>query len=732
MKKNPYRFISKSVFVFILLLLIMPLARILSPAIVIDGSKLFVGYLPYGLAIAVIYLLGRAAVIPLFLSFYASYFFSYSGSMAAGLALTMLLPIVICAWLARNILGRRWRFNLGNNGIGIRMLLMNMLAPVLSRLLMVIWGMLFPIPENLSIYFSSAINMYTITSLQNMIISAVVFSILFYFPLRMVANPTWARKFYRTCHRNLLARENRLSAIMGFSLLSALLIIFCSPFHHQLIASYLIPLIFILFTWGVTRFTPSLMIILWALSCFLLMYFNQDVLSTSNIFAVTFMASTFIAFTVCLVFFSATYWKNQRTQQRVTALSLTDPVELRPNLRALEHHLKSHPAGTLCYISIGNLEFLGRHYGLTMRTWCRRTLTDTLKICLSQNEGVYLLAGDGILLFLNGEQVPQRLETMQHDLQALELNWQNNVIDLSYAFAFGQFDAERDDLYRLIGQLSLLAKQFASAGGISQLDENGETLIHQASAQLHTLQTVRRAIAQRQIVLYAQPISEVHTHACYYEVLARLVTDEGMLQPETFVPLISAFNLSAAFDRLVTEETVAFIYRHRSTHQKTPRLAINLLPMTLTQTGIVDTIKAIFQRHGVPHESVIFEVTEEQALLNSQSAGIAIENLRHAGFRIAIDDFGTGFANYERVKRLNADIIKIDGIFIKNIENDRLDRLIVKSICDIAREKNLDVVAEYVETDAQSRLLAELGVNYQQGYLIGKPVPLETLAHAPS
>ncbi|SUX84633.1 signal transduction protein [Citrobacter koseri] len=102
-----------------------------------------------------------------------------------------------------------------------------------------------------------------------------------------------------------------------------------------------------------------------------------------------------------------------------------------------------------------------------------------------------------------------------------------------------------------------------------------------------------------------------------------------------------------------------------------------------------------------------------------------MRNLRNFGFRIAIDDFGTGYANYERLKRLRADIIKIDGCFIKDIMTDSLDAMIVKSITDLAKAKSLCVVAEFVETPEQRELLLSLGVNYLQGYLIGRPRPLE-------
>src|SRR5690606_4895769 len=131
--------------------------------------------------------------------------------------------------------------------------------------------------------------------------------------------------------------------------------------------------------------------------------------------------------------------------------------------------------------------------------------------------------------------------------------------------------------------------------------------------------------------------------------------------------------------------------------------------------------------YGVPPQAVVIEVTEEQAFSNSGPSIKNIQQLRDYGFRIAIDDFGTGYANYERLKRLQADIIKIDGCFVKDICTDNMDAMIVQSICNLAKTKALSVVAEYVETPEQRDMLLRFGVDYLQGYLIGKPMPLAEL-----
>lgn len=114
--------------------------------------------------------------------------------------------------------------------------------------------------------------------------------------------------------------------------------------------------------------------------------------------------------------------------------------------------------------------------------------------------------------------------------------------------------------------------------------------------------------------------------------------------------------------------------------------------------------------------------------MNAGQAEITLQNLQQLGCLIAIDDFGTGYASYARLKNVNANILKIDGSFIRNIVSNSLDYQIVASICHLARMKKMQVVAEFVETEEIRRAAISLGIDYMQGYLIGVPQPLgETL-----
>ena len=199
-----------------------------------------------------------------------------------------------------------------------------------------------------------------------------------------------------------------------------------------------------------------------------------------------------------------------------------------------------------------------------------------------------------------------------------------------------------------------------------------------------------------------------------------------IITPDRFIPLIAQFNLSHRFDMCVLEKLLLWLRDHPASQGGT-RFSVNLMPLTLMQKEVATEISALFEHYGIAPQDVVLEITEEQAFSNSGSSIKNLQQLRDRGFRIAIDDFGTGYANYERLRRLQADIIKIDGCFVKDICTDDMDAMIVQSICNLAKTKSLSVVAEYVETPAQRDMLLRFGVDYLQGYLIGKPTPLDAL-----
>ncbi|ECE8683220.1 EAL domain-containing protein, partial [Salmonella enterica subsp. enterica serovar Typhimurium] len=146
-----------------------------------------------------------------------------------------------------------------------------------------------------------------------------------------------------------------------------------------------------------------------------------------------------------------------------------------------------------------------------------------------------------------------------------------------------------------------------------------------------------------------------------------------------------------------------------------------LSPTSVCRARFPAEVKQLLTQYQVEPWQLVFEVTESNSLTNAEQAQLTLGQLQQFGCQIAIDDFGTGYASYARLKNVDADILKIDGSFIRNIVSNSLDYQIVASICHLARMKNMQVVAEYVESEEIRSVVLSLGIDYLQGYLIGEP-----------
>lgn len=575
----------------------------------------------------------------------------------------------------------------------------------------------------ISTFFGTGTAIFSIVDLLSLISAALIFTLFFYYPLRMIVSPHYMRIFWRRDVAPYLAKEKRLFTLLWFATLATLLAVLCTPFETKYIAGYLVPVLFIGFTIGVGKISYPLLNFSWALTALFLLSYNRNFLQgVGSEYSLAFILSVLISFSICLLYMARINQRSEWLNRQWHSQALTDPLTQLPNLRALGQFLLQDAGQSVCYLRMENLEFLSRHYGMQMRVHCEREVFRVLQPLLLEKEKIFHLPGSELLLVLTGPETEARLQYMLNVLNNRKIYWNNTGLDMEYGASWGTFDGRQETLQPLLGQLSWLAEQSCSHRRVLALTQSIEAASGQTTERVLRLQKIRQALERGALVLYAQPIRDAQGKG-YDEILTRLRCDDGIMMPNQFIPLIAQFNLSVRFDMQVMEALLQWLSAHPSAEQGA-RFSVNLMPLTLLQKETASRIMQLFKRYGVPPASVIIEITEEQAFSHSEISMHNINQLRKFGLKIAIDDFGTGYANYERLKRLKADIIKIDGCFVKDILTDSLDAMIVKSITDLAKAKSLSVVAEFVETPAQRDLLLQLGVHSLQGYLIGRPRPL--------
>jgi diguanylate cyclase (GGDEF)-like protein len=233
---------------------------------------------------------------------------------------------------------------------------------------------------------------------------------------------------------------------------------------------------------------------------------------------------------------------------------------------------------------------------------------------------------------------------------------------------------------------------------------------------------IREALKNDGLSLRYQPIASVADGSeNLYEVLLRMQGDDRKaIPPGAFLPAANRFGLMGDLDCWVIR--TAF-QRLAEVHQTRPDVvfSLNLSGIVFSDPRIVDYVIEQLDATRISGEAIVFEVTEQLAIRYIEDANHIMEALMGVGCRFALDDFGTGFSSFNYLKRLPVDFIKIDGAFVENLATDEADRAIVSSIADIGRALGTATIAEHVLDEETLRFLRKVGIDYAQGYFIGRP-----------
>jgi EAL domain-containing protein (putative c-di-GMP-specific phosphodiesterase class I)/integral membrane sensor domain MASE1 len=282
--------------------------------------------------------------------------------------------------------------------------------------------------------------------------------------------------------------------------------------------------------------------------------------------------------------------------------------------------------------------------------------------------------------------------------------------------------------------LSSLSDALAIAASVRDpqlfVEPLSQMMIDSRRAHQGKIEHIREAVRETRLELYAQPMIDPDAPAgqLSYEVLTRLRDRDGtLIQPPEFLTLAVQAQMSVPFDRAVVKRAFEWLATNPEALARTHKCAINLSGTTMSDGTIADFIRQHRTMYSIPADKIVFEITESEAIRNPAAASRLVDELKSQGFGIALDDFGTGLATFEYLKRFPLDYLKIDGSFIRNLTTNPIDEEIVLSTVRVARRLNLRTIAEHVHSEPIFERLRELGVDYLQGNLFGKPRPIDEL-----
>jgi EAL domain-containing protein (putative c-di-GMP-specific phosphodiesterase class I)/GGDEF domain-containing protein len=315
-------------------------------------------------------------------------------------------------------------------------------------------------------------------------------------------------------------------------------------------------------------------------------------------------------------------------------------------------------------------------------------------------------------------------KTTERDLAAMCLNIQNAIRQYSYHSRYGDLHCMASTASSVLPDGEAASEEILGRTLVA-LSEGGSTPISneersaKSREQMGLANFLGTAIAANRIKLAYQPVIESKTGAVsHYEALLRLYSEDGKISSAgTLIPVAERMGLIGVIDSLTLDMVVKELR-----HDKDVVLALNISNLTTQDIGWLKKLTDYINETPDIAKRMIIELTETAIHRDLKHTAMFTAELQSLGCMVALDDFGSGYTSFRQLKALEVDMIKIDGMFIKDLTDNADSRFFVKTLLDFTQGFGLKSVAEFVENGEVAKMLMELGVDHLQGYYFGKPM----------
>jgi predicted signal transduction protein with EAL and GGDEF domain len=423
-------------------------------------------------------------------------------------------------------------------------------------------------------------------------------------------------------------------------------------------------------------------------------------------------------------------------QAKLLDESLRDEDTLLANRVGLTHALDAYltnPArtGALAIASIDQFNYIVTSLGGERSLKLKRSFAARMQAAGGEHSIVARLGPNEYALLLRD--VPARLvpQAIQNWHAAAKLPLESDGQRLFLTLSLGYSDihsatASSEDLLAETRVAMTAARQQGGDRVVAFTSAMRREMRDRASLE----QDLRRALDAGEFDLDFQPIIPLQAggRLCFEALLRWRHPRKGVLAPASFMDVALEAGIMLELGRRVLRVGCDHLTRIRQKPGlEQAHLTINMSAPEVLLPGTADAIRSELLRHNLPPECLTIELTETALMMCLDRAAVAIGEIRALGVRISLDDFGTAYSSLSWLRRLPIDQVKIDRSYVSGIEHEEKDFAIVKSVVDLARSFNRDIVAEGVESGAQLELLRDLGVKYAQGYYFARPMPAARL-----
>jgi diguanylate cyclase (GGDEF)-like protein len=320
-------------------------------------------------------------------------------------------------------------------------------------------------------------------------------------------------------------------------------------------------------------------------------------------------------------------------------------------------------------------------------------------------------------------------EALRAGAEQLGSTHSNARLHVSISIGVAPLETETGELVHSLAAAETACKAAKDRGrNRVEIYQTNDQSIVRRFADINIAARLREAIAVGRFRLDAQlimPMEASHDSRPHYELLLRMIGEDGQtIGPDSFLSAANRYQLMPTIDRWVVEQAISMIKPHAELLSGRPAVfAINFSGQSLHDDTFRDFLLSQIKNSGLDPGIFCFELTENATIANLAHAEALIRKLREIGCGVALDDFGTGLSSLAYLRQLPVTMLKIDGSFVRDILKDPRSESLVQAIAQLARGMSIATVAEYVETDEIRARISTLGVDYGQGFAIGRPEP---------
>jgi diguanylate cyclase (GGDEF)-like protein len=428
--------------------------------------------------------------------------------------------------------------------------------------------------------------------------------------------------------------------------------------------------------------------------------------------------------------------KNMRFQQRITSQAITDRLTDLPNRFAvselIEKLIRDQERFTFLSIDINNFktinDTMGHEFGDKVLIEIANRWRDLAESDKTETKDfVARLGGDEYALIIRGYNDVGQIKRSVHKYKD-ELERVITIEECDYFmtanFGFAEYPTDAMTSNAIISGANAAMHAAGKKGENNILRYDPDALKDVRSMEVERI--IRRALENNTITFNLQPQYDISHRLRGFEALARLKDEDGtMISPGEFIPVAEKTGLVDQIDSRVFELAVEFVSRVMNETLSNITMSVNVSVRHLMKNNFIEEVRNMLEKYGVPAHFIEIEITESIMIDSTDKARNTISELKAMGIKIAIDDFGTGYSSLSYLNNLPSDILKIDKSFIDVMNNTESNKQYVSMIVSIGHILNLKVISEGVESDDQVDTLKEIGCDYIQGFVWGRPMPAE-------